>query len=194
MSPPPGLVDVFSALTRVLPQWADGWYVFGAQAVTVWGLPRLTADVDVTARLRPEVRGGFIAAMHDAGFELRMPDVDDFVRQTRVIPFVHGATQIPVDVVLAGSGLEEEFLDRARPMDLGGVVAPVISPEDLLVTKVLAGRPKDLEDVRGILRERRADLDVSRVRRILGQLDQALSRSDLESTFERELRELEPGK
>ena len=27
------------------------------------------------------------------------------------------------------------------------------SPEDLVVTKVLAGRPKDLEDVRGILRQ-----------------------------------------
>jgi hypothetical protein len=42
------------------------------------------------------------------------------------------------------------------------------------------------------LRERLADLDLSRVRRVLGQLDQALARSDLESLFERELRDVEP--
>jgi hypothetical protein len=127
--------------------------------------------------------------MQGAGFELRVVDIDEFVRRTRVLPFVHKASQIPVDVVLAGPGLEEEFLERARPVDLGGVTLPVISPEDLLITKVLAGRPKDLEDIRGILRERLPELDLSRVRHILGLLDRALSCSDLELLFEREVQE-----
>jgi hypothetical protein len=172
-----------------MPEWTDRWYLFGAQAVHVWGMPRLTADVDVTARLRTEDPTGFITAMQGAGFDLRVVDIDEFVRRTRVLPFVHRASQIPVDIVLAGPGLEEEFLERARPVDLGGVTVPVISPEDLLITKVLAGRPKDLEDVRGILRERLPELDLSRVRRILGLLDRALSRSDLERLFEREVQE-----
>lgn len=189
---PSELAEPLSTLARVLPEWSERWYVFGAYAVSVWGVPRLTADVDVTAHLKSENHEDFVRAMRQAGLDLRVSDVDEFVRRTRVLPFVHRATNVPVDVVLAGSELEEEFLDRARRVDLGGIVIPVISPEDLLVTKVLAGRPKDLEDIRGILRERRADLDVPRVRRILGQLDRALSRSDLEPTFERELRDLEP--
>jgi hypothetical protein len=192
LSSPPALTDLLSALARVLPEWTDRWYLFGAQAVSVWGLPRLSADVDVTARLKSENPAGFVAAMQEAGFDLRVSDLTDFVRRTRVVPFVHCATQIPVDVVLAGAGLEDEFLERARPMDLGGVTVPVISPEDLLITKVLAGRPKDLEDVRGILRERLALLDISRVRETLGLLDRALSRSDLESLFDSELREIAP--
>jgi hypothetical protein len=61
----------------------------------------------------------------------------------------------------------------------------VISPEDLIVTKVLAGRPKDIEDVRGIVHERRASLDEGRVRRTLGLLEQALGQSDLLPAFER---------
>jgi predicted nucleotidyltransferase len=56
--------------------------------------------------------------------------------------------------VLAGPGLEEQFLARAVLVDIGGVRVPVMSPEDLVVTKILAGRPKDIEDVRGILAER----------------------------------------
>jgi hypothetical protein len=187
----PELTDLLSALARILPEWSDGWYLFGAHAVSVWGLPRLTADVDVTARLRSNDPASFAVAMQKAGFDLRVDNVEEFVRRTRVVPFVHRATQIPVDVVLAGSGIEDGFLERARPVDVGGVTVPVISPEDLLITKTLAGRPKDVEDVRGILRERLVELDIPRVRRILRQLDESLSRSDLERLFEHELQAIE---
>jgi hypothetical protein len=183
----PELTDLLSALARILPEWSDRWYLFGAQAVSVWGLPRLTADVDVTARLRSEDYGGLVAAMREAGFDSRVRDVDDFVRRTRVLPFVHRATQIPLDIVLAGPGLEDEFLERARAMDFGGVVLPVISPEDLLITKIVAGRPKDLEDIRGILLERLPELDLLRVRRILELLDDALGRRDLRPLFEEQV-------
>jgi hypothetical protein len=33
--------------------------------------------------------------------------------------FVHEATGMPLDVVLAASGLEDAFLDRARATDVG---------------------------------------------------------------------------
>jgi hypothetical protein len=167
-----------------MPEWSDGWYLFGAQAVQVWGMPRLTADVDITIRLRDEDPSRFIAAMRSGGFDLRITDVNEFVRRTRVLPFVHRASRIPLDVVLAGPGLEEQFVERARTLDLGGVMVPVISPEDLLITKVLAGRPKDLEDVRGILRERLAELDLARVRHVLGQVEDALDRADLRTLFD----------
>jgi hypothetical protein len=92
-----------------------------------------------------------------------------------------------LDVVLAGPGLEEAFLSRARPVTIAGTVVPVISPEDLIVTKLLAGRPKDLDDIRGILRERRATIDVELVRSTLTLIETALVQSDLLPAFEREL-------
>lgn len=169
-----------------MPECSERWYLFGAQAVQVWGLPRLTADVDITARLK-RAKSDFVASMRGAGFDLRVRDVADFVKKTRVFPFVHRASGIPVDVVLAGPGLEDEFLERARPVDVGGVLVPVISPEDLIVTKVLAGRPKDIEDIRGILRERLRELSLPRIRRVLGLLEQALGQRDLKPLFAREL-------
>jgi hypothetical protein len=165
------------------------WYVFGAQAVVAYGRPRLTADLDVTVELEPALAGGLRAALTREGFASRVEEASEFVRRTRVLPLLHEASGTPVDVILAGPGLEIEFMARARPVDLGGLMVPLISPEDLLVTKILAGRPKDLEDVGGVLAEQGGRLDVGRVRSVLGLLEQALDRRDLLPELEAALRE-----
>jgi hypothetical protein len=178
----PAAVEVLKALTGVLSRWGP-WYLFGAQAVVAYGVPRLSADVDVTLRLTPEEPERFAAEMRTAGFALRVDD-PEFVRQTRVFPFVHVATGLPLDVVLAGSGLEEAFLERARLLEIGGVRVPTIDPEDLLIAKILAGRHKDVEDARGLWRIHGPVLDASRIASILAQLEEALGQSDLSPLFE----------
>ena len=105
-------------------------------------------------------------------------------RRTRVLPFVHTATGMPLDIVLAGSGLEDEFLARARTVDLGGAVVPLLHPEDLVIAKVLAGRPKDIDDAIGLWRIHGETLDGGRVRDVLRLLEEALSQSDLLPAFE----------
>lgn len=189
---PSGPTELLAALAAVLRGWGNRWFVFGAQAVVAYGLPRMTADVDATVRLVPDDWLAFCAEMDRAGFESRTDDLDAFVRATRVLPFVHRASGIPLDLILAGSPLEDEFIERARPLDLGGVTVPVISVEDLLVTKILAGRAKDVDDVRGILRERAGGLDLVRVRTLLGGLERALARADLVAVLDRALAEVGP--
>lgn len=178
----PAALELLTALEPVLARWGR-WYVFGAQAVIVYGVPRLSADVDVTLALEPDTPDAFAREMHAAGFTLRVAD-PDFVRRTRVMPFVHEATGMPLDVVLAGSGLEDEFLGRAVTTDLGTISVPVIDAADLLVAKLLAGRPKDIEDARALWRLHGSELDAARVRRMLSQLEEALSQSDLVPAFE----------
>jgi hypothetical protein len=186
-SPDLGPAELLAALARALSSLGVPWYLFGAQAAVIWGRPRLTADVDVTVRLPGDDHGPLVRVLAEAGFTPRTDDLDEFVRRTRVLPFVHGPSQLPVDVVLAGRGLEEAFLSRAVPVTIAGVSIPVISPEDLVVVKILAGRAKDIEDVRGVLAERRASLDVDSVRATLGQIEEALGRSDLLRSFQNEL-------
>ncbi len=161
------------------------WYVFGAQAAIVWGSPRLSADVDVTAAIKPETLTDYIDAMSSHGFELAIDD-SEFIARTRVLPFAHRTSGMPLDVVLAGPGLEEEFLRRAIRVDVDGTPVPVISPEDLIITKILAGRPKDVEDIRSVIHERRASLDEARIREVLRLLEQALGQSDLLPIFVKE--------
>ena len=179
MLPPAAPARLIAALARALEAIGAHWYLFGAQAVIVWGRPRLTADVDVTVFLHPEDPAALVAALEAAGFSLRVPPSNEFTRRTRVFPFLHSDTALPLDLVLGGPGLEERFLDRVVRVDLGGVVAPGICPEDLIVTKVLAGRPKDLDDVDGLLRERLASLDLVVIESTLALLEQALGQGDL---------------
>jgi len=116
--------------------------------------------------------------MEAAGFALRVDD-PDFVRRTRVMPFVHRQTAMPLDIVLAGAGLEDEFLDRAKLLDLGGIVAPTIEVGDLIVATVLASRPKDIDDATALWRLHHPEIDAERIRRTLRlsnrRLDKAIS-------------------
>jgi hypothetical protein len=178
----PAAVDLLADLVPVLEQWGR-WYVFGAQAVVIHGVPRLSADVDVTLALSPDAPEQFVAAMEAAGFAARVTD-PGFVTRTRVLPFMHQRSAMPLDIVLAGSGLEDEFLSRAVRTRVGGADVPVIDVSDLIIAKVLAGRPKDLEDVAALWRVHRARADATRIRGVLGLLEDALSQSDLVSAFE----------
>ncbi len=179
--------DLLVALAAVLSRLGIPWYAFGAQAVLVWGRPRLTADVDVTVRLESDDWQPLARALEAAGFQLRGAASDEFVRRTRVLPFVYSANGLPLDLVLGGPGLEELFLERAIPVEMGSVTVPIMCPEDVIATKILAGRTKDLDDVRGILTRRLGDLDVGLIRSTLGMLEDALSRSDLLPLLDEEL-------
>lgn len=143
-----------------------------------YGVPRLSADVDVTLRLEPDVPDRLVEDMRAAGFEPRVTDAD-FVRRTRVLPFFHTMTGMPLDVVLAGPGLEDEFLARARVLEIGGLRVPTLDPSDLVITKILAGRPKDIDDARGLMKARGKEIDQARVESILRLLEEALGQSDL---------------
>jgi len=184
----PATTELLRALGAVLGALGVRWYVFGAHAVLVWGRPRLTGDVDVTMFLDPEDPEAFVAAMAQAGFDLRVTNVRDFVARTRVFPFTHTNSGLALDAVLGGPGLEEEFLRTARQVDIGGVTVPVIGPEELIVTKVLAGRTKDLGDVRGILVAQGEALDLQRVRTLIHVLEAAIDQSDLLPCLEEQLR------
>lgn len=182
MRVPPAAVDLLSALAPVLDRWGR-WYVFGAQAVSAYGVPRLSADVDVTLEIKPEEADRLVQDMDAAGFALRVSD-PEFMRRTRVMPFVHLATAMPLDVVFAGSGLEADFLDRAQRVDIGGARVPMIDAADLIIAKILAGRPKDLDDARGLWKLHHQALDSARIMSTLQQLEEALGQSDLVSVFD----------
>ncbi len=104
---------------------------------------------------------------------------------------VHRPTGMGVDVVLAGPGPEETFLSRARTRRFEGVPVPLAAPGDVIVMKVLAGRPKDVDDIVGILRAAPEGLDIREVRDMLVELEDLLGQSDLLPLFEHALERVE---
>lgn len=183
------VAEVLAGLVSAFASAGARWYLFGAQAALVHGASRLTADVDATVAWDPAQAGPLVAALEKHGFQPR-PVASGFIERTRVVPLVHVATRIQVDVVLGGPGLEELFLQRAVERDVEGVQVPVASAEDLVAMKVLGGRPKDLDDVRALLAANAGALDLEHVRSVLRELEQALDRGDLVAELEAALADL----
>jgi hypothetical protein len=174
--------ELLADLSHVLE--GHRWYLFGAQAVNIFGRPRMTADVDVTVEWRREELPALLKKARDNGFELLVSEPARFLKQASVLPFSHRATGMPLDLVLSGSGLESDILDNARPVRIGRRSFPVIAPEDLVITKILAGRPKDIEDAQSVLYEQRDSLDLKRVRGVLRDIEKAVDVSDLVRTLD----------
>ena len=48
---------------------------------------------------------------------------------------------------------ERQAIDRSKTVSLGGVDVRFVSLEDLIVMKIVSGRPRDLEDVTAVVRK-----------------------------------------
>ena len=175
--PSPGtLHSLLADLDGSLRGWS--WCLIGAQAALLYGSRRATVDVDVSIDADAAQRASLLRRLAAHGIEPRMEDALGFAAETRVLLLLHAATGIPIDLVFAGSELEIEFLARARTFRVGELEIRALSAEDLVASKLLAGRPRDLDDVRDVVRRAPA-LDVDRIRHLLRLFEQALDRADL---------------
>lgn len=186
------LAEALAAVAGALKKLGVRWYVFGAQAAIVHGSARLTADLDVTVELGTVPSERLVRALVRAGCRPQVADAAAFLVEARVLPLVHTKSRFPIDLVLAGLGLEARYLDAARSTRIGGVSAPVAPAEAVVVMKILAGRPQDLDDVRAVLAASGKALPIEQVRAELAELEGALGQSDLLPILDRLLREAAP--
>jgi hypothetical protein len=155
--------------------------VFGAQAVGQYGVPRTTQDLDLTVDLGQKPIDQVVSALEAAGLTANFDDLE-LITTTRVLPLIHRASGYPVDLVLAGPGLEELFFEELVMRKIGRTAIPVLSLENLVVTKVLAGRSRDLQDVRELIADR-TDIDHHKIEQRLDLLEDALGQSDLRPLY-----------
>lgn len=143
-----------SLLTRIASALASRGVphmVIGGQAVLVHGEPRLTRDIDITVALDPGAVGQLLELADELGLTPLPDDPQAFAVETMVLPVVEPSSGIRVDFILSLSTFEGEAIDRAGSVDIVGQAIRVATAEDLVVLKVIAGRPRDLEDARTIL-------------------------------------------
>jgi len=182
---PSPVVELLAALDAALRSLDVRWYLFGAQAAILHGAARLTADVDATIDLADRPVDVLVEALRRHGIEPRVEDAATFVARTHVLPARHAASGLGVDLVIAGSEIEARFFDRSQHYTIEGVSVPVASAEDMVIMKILAARPKDLDDAAAILAAQGADLNIDLVRSTLREFEEALDRRDLVPQLER---------
>jgi len=177
------LEELLERMALALDRQGIAYMLIGGQAVLLYGEPRLTRDIDVTLGVGPDRVADVLTVAHEAGLVPLVGDVYAFARQTLVLPCEDPGTGIRVDFIFSFSPYEREALSRVRLVSMKTASVRFASPEDLIVHKVLAGRPRDLEDVRNVLLKQRV-LDVSYIRRWLKEFEETLSETLL-ARFER---------
>jgi hypothetical protein len=139
--------------------------IIGGQAVLIYGEPRLTKDIDVSLGVDVD-RLADVLAVAKALQLAPLVSPQDFTTRTRVLPCEEQATGLRVDFIFSFSTYENEALSRTRPKRIGATEVHFASPEDVVIHKIVAGRPRDLEDVRGILLKN-PSIDATYIRRWL---------------------------
>ncbi|HZZ27407.1 MAG TPA: nucleotidyl transferase AbiEii/AbiGii toxin family protein [Pirellulales bacterium] len=138
-------------------------------AATRWGEPRTTEDVDLCLLTGLAEERRFINTLLTT-FAVRRPDAADFAESARVL-LISASNGVGIDIALGWTPFEEQMVARASNFQLGpNLTLPIASPEDVVVTKALAGRPLDWIDVQRLLARQRGKLDWEYIRRELGQL------------------------
>jgi hypothetical protein len=173
-----GLLEIVSYLEGA----ATPYMVIGGFANLAWGVPRTTQDVDITVHVAEEDLSDFVRDI-GKGFSILPTDPDGFVKETRVLP-LQTSNGIRIDLIFAGLPYEETALGRARQVEVQGTGVRICSPEDLIIHKIISERPRDREDVEGIFRQQGSNLDFVYLDRIVNELGEALSRSDIAEFYQ----------
>lgn len=92
-SPPPDVTTLLAALTFELERRGLRFMLIGGQAVLLHGLPRFTADVDVTLAAGPAALGELRSVCDALGLSPLTPSADElesFARRTNVLRLFAG--------------------------------------------------------------------------------------------------------
>ncbi len=150
--------------------------LMGGLAAAVWKHPRNTRDVDLLVDVRDVSTDQLVETMKRAGMRPKREPPVLPVGDQRLIQFLYQAPgtflDIQIDFLLADSTYQKEALARARPAKLDDQrEIAVLSCEDLIIHKLLAGRIVDRADVAALLRANRAILDRAYLNRWVGPLN-----------------------
>ncbi len=178
--------DLISRLAAALDERGIPYMVIGGQAVLLYGEPRLTRDIDITLGITPDDLAHILDLVADLSLRVLVREVQTFVKKTWVLPVYHEESGMRVDFIFSWSPYEREAIQRANVQEVRGYPVRFARPEDVIIHKVLAGRPRDLEDIRSILRKQQ--VDHAYIRAWLKQFGEATA-SDFLSAYEKILAE-----
>ena len=127
------------------------YMIIGGQAVLLYGEPRLTRDIDVTLGIGIDGLDRVLNSVKNLKFQILVPNWDNFVKETMVLPTLHEKSGIRVDFIFSFSAYEHQAIQNVKRIKLGSRDVCFAALEDVIIHKIIAGRPRDLEDVRSII-------------------------------------------
>ena len=187
VEPPKDLLPVLSSLAEWFDDQNVPYAIIGGVAIGLISQPRETQDIDAVAWLDLVDLPILLSSAAQFGFVSRLADPQAFAEKSRMVLLTHTQTGLSVDVSCGTLPFEREMIDRAIEFKIDQLVLKVATPEDLLITKAVAHRGKDLMDIENLLAVYR-DLDLSRVRNWVKQFADILEMPELLADLDQRLK------
>lgn len=188
MSQGSGFLDALAALERALAGLGAPSMIIGGVAIIAHGVSRLTVDIDATIAADQVEPEAVAKALASQGIEPRVSDAIRFARERHVFLAEHGLSGTPLDVSFAWLPFEAEALAHAVERDFAGVRIRIPRVEDLVIYKLVACRPRDLDDVEGLLLLHGGSISLGRIRRIVTEFAAVLDDAERPRALEDLLR------
>lgn len=168
------LSNLVAAAVRLQDDWEARGIDFcfiGGLAVQFWGEPRLTSDVDASVWTEFGNERPVIDKLLQ-NLSSRIEDAAGFALVNRVL-LVQESFGINVDISMAAFPFELELIKRSQKRPYrGGAMLRICEASDLIILKAFANRPRDWQDIRGVLIRSQGELDWQHINTELAMLSE----------------------
>ncbi len=151
LNPLEPLHDPVTAVQQLIDRFDQKGIIIGGIAASLLGQPRLTADADALILLSLDEIPQLLQVAQENGIVPRISDVISFARQSRVLLLKHKASGINIDISLGLLPFEVEAVERSQVYKTGTLCLRLPTPEDLIILKAVAHRPKDMLDITAVI-------------------------------------------
>jgi hypothetical protein len=150
------LAETLHSLIELLDRLSIPYAVMGGVAVRAFGVPRPTYDIDLTINVERRSLPDLFAHLRELDYSIPDPYVTGWVDDIKGLKLLKlkrylRHESLDVDLFLAESQFQKAVMDRRIKVEAEGRTIWLVSPEDLVLLKLLAGRPRDLGDVTDVL-------------------------------------------
>ena len=180
--------EPLESLQKLISRLGQRGVVIGGIAASVLGQARYTEDIDAMFLLSVHDIPRFLAEAKQEGIEPRIENAADFAKKNRVFLLRHTLTATNIDISLGIMPFEQEVIERSSIREFeDSLRVRLPTPEDLIIMKAIAHRPKDLEDIRTLVMKY-PDLDFERVRSWVRDFAETLETPQLWNEIEKILK------
>ncbi len=169
------LTDVLAKFSKELEARHCRYALIGGLAASIRGRVRATEDLDLILMCSLDEALDLVTSLRPTGFSTLLDNYEEVARSAMLIPLVDHDSGIQLDLAIGLSGYEKEIVERADPIMIGDSEIFVATAEDVLVLKILAGRPQDIQDVIGIVEVQSDRLDWQYCIAVAKRLEEAVS-------------------
>jgi hypothetical protein len=172
------LLEPLAAIQRLIDHFEQQGVVIGGVAVSLLSKPRVTAAVDAVLLLSLDEVPRLLEAAKQKGFIARISQPEVFARRSRVVLLRHETSGINADISLGVLPFEVEAVKRSQLHHINALHIRLPTPEDLIILKAVAHRPKDLLDIQA-LTQAHSKLDKKRIKHWVSEFAQLPEQPEL---------------